>query len=474
MKNVIMSVVACWTGLSLAAIAADGRTDVTAKVSEAVKGNVLSIAANNGNFGDPQPGGAKSLTVEYKLGNEAGKKSVKENEVLEIMGSADKPLAIIKASYGMELEVVDAKLRGADERTPSRSEYFTWINNYDNGPTEKQTLSNLAFFKWLYDEYGMVLDMYAFDVGALDGGGLGLEKRLIPSDAVKGIAAVAATMKTRLGVWTGADGYGNSPEQEAARRAIFVSLCRVYNFTLFKFDGYSIGGPRKEALPALAQTLKECRAITPDLICLNHRLELGPAAPMMTTKLWEGAETYVDVHSSNPCTAPHHRAGVLSRGVPPNLTRLVEDHGVCLSSCLDYWEDDMVLQAFNRSLILAPEMYGNPWFLRDSEYPLMARLFNLHRRYNHILVDGVVLPEKTYGINAVSRGDGNTRFVTLRNLSWTNESRSVKCDASIGLIDNGKPVERKGCRFCQDHAGSLDRRLSGAACPARARPVVTD
>jgi hypothetical protein len=354
--------------------------------------------------------------------------------------AAAQPPAGVSATTNGEVPAPDI-LRGAGERTPSRSEYFTWINHYDNGPTAPQTMANLAFFKKLHEDYGMVLDIYAFDVGALDGGTPTLEQRLVPSTELKHIAASAATMQTRLGVWTGADGYGDTPQQEAARREIFVALCRDLNFALFKFDSYSIAGPRPEKLPCLARTLSECRSFTPDLICLNHRQELGPAAPLMTTTLWEGAETYVDVHSSNPCTAPHHRAGVLSRGVPPNLTRLVEDHGVCFSSCLDYWEDDVVLQAFNRSLILAPEIYANPWLLNDAEFPLLARLFNLHRRYNRILVDGMVLPEPVYGSHAVSRGDGQTRFLTMRNLSWTSATRLVKCDASIGLVDNGQPVE---------------------------------
>lgn len=54
---------------------------------------------------------------------------------------------------------------GANEKTPSRSEYFSWLNNTGEGSTEKQTLNNLDFFKWLHDEYGMVLDIYAFDAG---------------------------------------------------------------------------------------------------------------------------------------------------------------------------------------------------------------------------------------------------------------------------------------------------------------------
>ena len=50
----------------------------------------------------------------------------------------------------------DAKVfPGADEQTPSRAHYFSWINNAWEGLTEAQTLINLEFFKWLHDEYGM-------------------------------------------------------------------------------------------------------------------------------------------------------------------------------------------------------------------------------------------------------------------------------------------------------------------------------
>ena len=58
---------------------------------------------------------------------------------------------------------------GADETTPSRSEYFSWINNTNEGATERQTLINLDFFRWLHEKFGMDLDIYAFDAGALDG-----------------------------------------------------------------------------------------------------------------------------------------------------------------------------------------------------------------------------------------------------------------------------------------------------------------
>jgi len=41
---------------------------------------------------------------------------------------------------------------GADEKSPSRSQYFSWINNTNEGATETQTLLNLDFFRWLHDE----------------------------------------------------------------------------------------------------------------------------------------------------------------------------------------------------------------------------------------------------------------------------------------------------------------------------------
>jgi hypothetical protein len=33
----------------------------------------------------------------------------------------------------------------------------------------------------------------------------------------------------------------------------------------------------------------------------------------------------------------------------------------------DGWEDDLVLQVFNRVLILSPRLYGNPWLLVELE-----------------------------------------------------------------------------------------------------------
>ena len=88
--------------LTVSACAIAAPIDVTAKVRDAVRDNVLSIAVNNSNFGDPQMGQRKELLVEFKLGDKIGRKAVGENGVFEIKGSADKLLTIIKATYRAE------------------------------------------------------------------------------------------------------------------------------------------------------------------------------------------------------------------------------------------------------------------------------------------------------------------------------------------------------------------------------------
>jgi hypothetical protein len=338
---------------------------------------------------------------------------------------------------------------GADENTPSRSQYFSWINNLNEGTTEEQTRINLDFFKWLHDEYGMNLDIYAFDAGAIDGanfyGSIYSERfRKQFPNGFDPLYWQAKAQGTRLGVWGGPDGFGDTPGEEMARKKEMVKLCRDYEFALFKFD--AVCGPlRPEKEDAFIQMMEECRSYSPDLILLNHRLGLTKerAKAQATTFLWEGQETYVDIHIINNTTASHHRAGALSRGLPPQMKRLTEDHGVCLSSCLDNWDDDLILQAFNRNLILAPEIYGNPWLLRDEEFAKLARIFNLHRKYREILIDAVVLDEEQYGPFAVSRGDANTRFITLRNLSWEPVDYKVDLDASIGLQSNDQVYVRQ-------------------------------
>jgi len=334
------------------------------------------------------------------------------------------------------------------ERRPSTAYYFDWINSQYEGTTEQHALVNLEFFQWMHDEYGMELDVYLFDVGNIDDGpytaGVG---RLIPDhygnlqsesfreqfpNGFGPLADKAAEFGCRLGIWLGPDGFGSTPEEERVRSEMYVTLCRDHDFAMFKLDSVA-GELRPEKLDILLETLERCREHVPDLLVLNERVDLLEDRSGVSTSLWEGIETYIDVFSWNETTAPHHRAGALARPYPPGLRRDIEDHGVCISSCLDRWDDDLVLQTFNRGSILAPEIYGSPWFLRDEELPKLARLCNLYKEYGEILVDAIALPEERFGPHAVSRGNEKTRFLTLRNLTWEPVTYSIPLDETIGL-----------------------------------------
>ena len=366
----------------------------------------------------------------------------------------------------------------ADNTTPSKSMYFSWINHAWEGTNEKQTLINYEFFKWLHDTYGMKIDIYLFDAGNIDGSRDGLkspfdngqlqytyESTIMPlseniniprqfwlNDALfcgapvfrhkfpNGFSEINEKFTgigTRLGVWLGPDGFGQTPAEAEYRRKFLVGLAKDYNMALFKFDAAG-SNLREEKIEEFIRTMTEVRQYVPDLISLNHRIRLNAEGlKHMTTFLWSGKETYIDVHISNNRAATHARMCTLERGLPPEMQRLTEDHGVCLSSCLDYWQDDLIVQAFSRNLIIAPEIYGNPWLLRDREFAELARIFNIHRQYNPILVNGLILPETVYGVHAVSRGDDNTRLVTMVNLDWTRENRILTVDETIGIKDKG-------------------------------------
>ncbi len=339
--------------------------------------------------------------------------------------------------------IKNAKDAGADNLTPSIPQYFSWINNTNEGSTEEQTLINLEFFKYLQETYGMQIKIYAWDAGNFDGATEGYGDVNSPKfrsqypEGYKNVAEKAKELGIRFGLWGSPDGFGDTPETEKERFEFFVHLCRDYNFALFKLDGVC-GRLRPEKAGVFAQMLKECRKYSPDLVVLNHRLDFYEAEKYITTYLWNGNETYVDVSDCNKKTAMHHRGFMFTRGHTDNLDRLAEDHGVCISSCIDYFEDELIYQAFSRSLVLAPEIYGNPWLMRDDELPKLAGVYNLHARNADILVNGMLLPE-TYGENPCSRGTDTKRFITTGNNTWETKTISLEIGKETGIITD-KPV----------------------------------
>lgn len=342
---------------------------------------------------------------------------------------------------------------GADNKTPSVAMYFDWVNRNWRGSNETKALTGLDFFKWLDQDYGMKLDIFMLDAGVFDNGP---RCKTIPGRPAygdlnspwftkaypNGLSAIykkASSFDCRLGLWLGVDGFGNTAEDAQKRIDLLVNLCRDYKMHLFKMDA-CCSMLRSEKEQYFIKAMEEARKYSPDLIVLNHRINLTDAARKYTTTfLWEDKETYIDALSFNDTTATHHREGNMSRGLPPQMSRLAEDHGVCISSCIDYWDDDLILQGFNRSLIMSPEIYGNPWLLRDDEYPKLAAIYNLHRKYDSILVNGKQLPA-SYGFKAVSRGDNETRIISLRNLSWGIKRVTIDLDSTIGINTTKKLI----------------------------------
>lgn len=329
----------------------------------------------------------------------------------------------------------------ATQQTPGKSHYYSWISHTNEGPSMSQVLAEIEFFQWLKEEYGMQLDIFAIDAGMFDGKKFTSHfndswfKQNYP-DGLEPMKAPLKKLGAGLGIWGGPDGFGNSEQEKKERVDMFLRLAKDYNLVLYKCDAVC-GTLREEKEETFVDLWKKLRKINPHLYFLNERLELEKGESVSTTHLFESRETYIDVMMKNGVTAPHHRAEPLSRLNFPDNNRLMEDHGVCLSSCLDYWEDDLVIQAFGRNSVLSPQIYANPWLLSDDEFPHLARIFNLHREYRDLLVNAISLPEDKYGFQAISRGSEQTRLLVLRNLSWDFEERTFSIGEEIGLANQG-------------------------------------
>ena len=124
--------------------------------------------------------------------------------------------------------IKNAKDAGADNLTPSVPQYFSWINNTNEGSTEEHTLINLEFFKYLKDTFGMQIKIYAWDAGNFDGasegyGNLNSDKfRSQYPEGYKNVVKKADELGIRFGLWGSPDGYGNTPEEENERFQFFT------------------------------------------------------------------------------------------------------------------------------------------------------------------------------------------------------------------------------------------------------------
>ena len=169
------------------------------------------------------------------------------------------------------------------------------------------------------------------------------------------------------------------------------------------------------------------------MVVINHRVNESPYMLTITDcLLWRGEETYIDVHMNNTSDSLYNRDCSINRDLMPTFFavpfRQFEDHGICFNSCLEKWDNDLVAQAFGRASVLSPEMYGTFFFLRDEDYPRLARLIQLHKQSEHLLKRAYPLPG-----GDVAHGDGRSALIVLRNPSWEPATKTISLDATIGL-----------------------------------------
>jgi len=322
--------------------------------------------------------------------------------------------------------------------------YFDWLCHDNSGPRESEVLANFAALRRLKDLYGLQFDIYNSDAGLVESQGTYYPqfKSNFLSRFPSGLGPIAAASRAlgmRLGLWLGPDGFGETPEEMAARRGQLISWVKDFNVGLFKMDTVVSALDHKDKYvlekkyQSLADALAEARRIDPKFVAINHRINNSPYMLTITDcLLWRGQETYIDVHIANRTANLYNRDCSIGRELSSEFFktpfRQFEDHGICFNSCLEKWEDDLVTQAFGRASVLSPEMYGTFFFLGDADYPRLARLIQLHKQLEPLLKASFPLPG-----GDIAHGDGQSSLVLVRNMSWEPAVKTIPLDASIGL-----------------------------------------
>ena len=330
--------------------------------------------------------------------------------------------------------------------------YFDWLCHDNSGPRESEVLANFAALRRLKDLYGLQFDIYNSDAGLVESQGTYYPefKANFLSRFPNGLGPLAEASKAlgmRLGLWIGPDGFGETPAEMAARRGQLLSWVKDFNVGLFKMDTVvsELAHPDKYILEKkyqeLADALVDIRRIDPSFLAINHRVNNSPYMLTITDcLLWQGEETYIDVHISNDTASLYNRTCSIERELSSEFYktpfRQFEDHGICFNSNLEKWDDDLVAQAFGRASVLSPEMYGTFFFLGDDDYPRLARLIQLHKQLEPLLVKPFPLPG-----GDMAHGNGASSLVLVRNMTWEPTVKTIPLDASIGLAaPRGAPL----------------------------------
>ena len=344
----------------------------------------------------------------------------------------------VEEAFGRYIQAIRAN------RVDFATFYFDWLCHDNSGPRESEVLANFAALRRLKDLYGLQFDIYNSDAGLVESQGTYYPEfkanflSRFPS-GLGPIAAASSALGMRLGLWIGPDGFGETPESMAARRAQLLSWVKDFNAGLFKMDTVVSALDHKDKYvlekkyQSLADALSEARRVDPKFVAINHRINNSPYMLTITDcLLWRGQETYIDVHISNRTASLYNRDCSIGRELTSSFYgtpfRQFEDHGICFNSCLEKWDDDLVAQAFGRASVLSPEMYGTFFFLGDADYPRLARLIQLHKQLEPLLKAAFPLPG-----GDIAHADGASSLVLVRNMSWEPAVKTIPLDASIGL-----------------------------------------
>ncbi|MEE9516701.1 MAG: hypothetical protein V3V52_06335 [Candidatus Adiutricales bacterium] len=366
--------------------------------------------------------------------------------ISKIMGFGVSKHGRIQEAFGRYI------LRIRANRVDFTTLYFDWLCHDNSGPLESEILANFLVLKKMKELYGLQFDIYNSDAGLVESMGTYFSQYKTIFDqrfphGLQTIAEASADLGMKLGLWIGPDGFGESPEEMEARKQQLISWVRDSNVGLFKLD--TVVSPIRhenkyileKKYQTLADALSEIRAIRPDFIAINHRVNDSPYMLTLTDCiLWKGEETYIDVHITNRDAWLFNRVCSVRRDLSTTFYevpfRLFEDHGICFNSSVERWADDFVIQAFGRASVISPEMYGTFFFLRDDDYPRLARLIQLHKQSHEILKTSFLLED-----GDIAHSSEVSVLLVLRNMTWDKIEKSVFLDNRIGLsIQKGTPL----------------------------------
>lgn len=344
--------------------------------------------------------------------------------------------------------------------TQRKSMYFTWLAHAWEGLSPQSFQDLIDYLIMLHNEYAIHFDVILLDAGIIetlhtyfDHYG---DKGKATIDSISQAAEKLKAIGSDMGIWLGPDGFGDSECFAEKRIETVKKMVTDWNVSMIKLDA-AVSNPitgnienDEKYMNHLYRQMEALRKICPHLVVINHRVSASPyILSVLDSTLWEGMETYPDVYLMNldkPRTAS--RMATYSRGIPTYLdcySHLLEDHGVCFNGVLEGWEEDFLIQAFGRSLVVSPEIYGTLFCLGDEAYKTFAYLMALAERFK-ALRENTIAFEDMY-----VHCDGNQMLLCVFNDTFSDAEKQIDIDKYLTCgtykADILYPIDMMSCSF---------------------------